>query len=74
MDKLEEDMKKRNECIQEVYKELDRETLQNAQIIAATTSAAAKNNSLLQSSGSKIIICEEAGEVLEAHIHESTEG
>ncbi|KAJ3208135.1 hypothetical protein HDU82_002890 [Entophlyctis luteolus] len=46
----------------------DADFLKDQNIIAATTTAAAKFHSMIQSAGAKIIVCEEAGEVLEAHI------
>ncbi|KAJ3072937.1 hypothetical protein HDU98_002582 [Podochytrium sp. JEL0797] len=49
------------------YRERDAAWLRSVNIIAATTTGAAKFNSLIQSVGPKIIVCEEAGEVLEAH-------
>ncbi|KAI9691183.1 MAG: hypothetical protein M1822_008803 [Bathelium mastoideum] len=41
--------------------------LQNAHIIGVTSTGLAKNLDLLRRLSSKVIICEEAGEVLEAH-------
>lgn len=51
-----------------VHQDLDRRVLQNADVIGLTTSGLAKNISTLQHVRSKVIICEEAGEVLEPHI------
>jgi hypothetical protein len=51
-----------------VHRELDRRILQNADVIGLTTSGLAKHISTLQRVRSKVIICEEAGEVMEPHI------
>ncbi|KAJ3123836.1 hypothetical protein HK100_011473 [Physocladia obscura] len=50
------------------YRDCDAVFLRSLNIVAATTTGAAKYHSLIQAVGPKIIICEEAGEVLEAHI------
>ncbi|KAG9293587.1 hypothetical protein G9A89_005590 [Geosiphon pyriformis] len=52
----------------EIYNEGRRPILQNSQVIGMTTTGAAKFQSLVCSIGPRVIICEEAGEVLEAHI------
>lgn len=49
------------------HSELDLRCLQEAQVIGVTTSGLARNLNLLQRVGAKVMICEEAGEVLEAH-------
>lgn len=51
-----------------VHQELDRRILQDAEVIGLTTSGLAKHISTLQHVRSKVIICEEAGEVMEPHI------
>ncbi|CAI2199169.1 2659_t:CDS:2, partial [Funneliformis geosporum] len=58
---------KRKEMI-EIYEEGRREVLLNCDVIGMTTYGSAKFGNLLRSIGPKIVICEEAGEVLEAHI------
>ncbi|PKC57922.1 hypothetical protein RhiirA1_541364 [Rhizophagus irregularis] len=59
------------ECRQElnnIYDEARRHILLNSDVIGMTTSGAAKFQNLIKYIDPKIIICEEAGEVLEAHI------
>ena len=53
-----------NQCRQE----LDLRCLQEAHVIGVTTTGLAKNINILRRLRSKVMICEEAGEVLEAHI------
>ncbi|KAH7369722.1 hypothetical protein BKA65DRAFT_361496, partial [Rhexocercosporidium sp. MPI-PUGE-AT-0058] len=52
-----------NKC----HMELDLRCLREAYIIGVTTSGLARNIELLQRVGAKVMLCEEAGEVLEAH-------
>jgi hypothetical protein len=49
------------------HSELDLRCLQEAHIIGVTTSGLARNLQLLQRVRAKVMLCEEAGEVLEAH-------
>ncbi|KAF2128236.1 P-loop containing nucleoside triphosphate hydrolase protein [Dothidotthia symphoricarpi CBS 119687] len=49
------------------HRELDLRCLREAHIIGVTTSGLARNIELLQRVRAKVMICEEAGEVLEAH-------
>ncbi|KAI4289803.1 MAG: hypothetical protein L6R35_000931 [Caloplaca aegaea] len=49
------------------YKEQQRRALCEANIIGVTTSGLAKNLDVLRHLNSKVMVCEEAGEVLEAH-------
>ncbi|KAL8671577.1 MAG: hypothetical protein Q9168_003921 [Polycauliona sp. 1 TL-2023] len=49
------------------YKEQQRRALSEAHIVGVTTSGLAKNLDVLRHLRSKVIVCEEAGEVLEAH-------
>ena len=51
-----------------VYDEVDRRVLQAADVIGVTTSGLAKRISALQNVRSKVVICEEAGEVMEPHM------
>ena len=51
-----------------VYDEVDRRVLQTADVIGVTTSGLAKRISVLRHVTSKIVICEEAGEVMEPHM------
>ncbi|KAE8358023.1 hypothetical protein BDV27DRAFT_169851 [Aspergillus caelatus] len=48
--------------------ELDLRCLRNADVIGVTTTGLARNLNMLRRLQSKVIICEEAGEVLEAHL------
>lgn len=50
-----------------VHDEIDRRVLESAEVIGVTTSGLAKRITVLQKIPSKVTICEEAGEVLEAH-------
>ncbi|KAF8943029.1 hypothetical protein BGZ47_005904, partial [Haplosporangium gracile] len=50
------------------YDEIRRGILTQAAVIGMTTNGAAKHQTLISAVAPKIIICEEAGEVLEAHI------
>ncbi|PKC03010.1 hypothetical protein RhiirA5_452565 [Rhizophagus irregularis] len=54
--------------IDNIYDEKRRQVLLNSDVIGMTTNGAAKFQNLIRSIGPRIIICEEAGEVLEAHI------
>jgi len=49
------------------HKELDLRCLREAHIIGVTTSGLARNIDLLRRVRAKVMLCEEAGEVLEAH-------
>ncbi|KAF9203483.1 hypothetical protein BGZ49_006383 [Haplosporangium sp. Z 27] len=57
-------MKRKNNA----YDEIRRTILLKTSVIGMTTNGAAKLQSLVEAVSPKIIICEEAGEVLEAHI------
>ncbi|PKK66104.1 P-loop containing nucleoside triphosphate hydrolase protein, partial [Rhizophagus irregularis] len=54
--------------LNDIYDEARRQILLNSDVIGMTTSGAAKFQNLIKYIDPKIIICEEAGEVLEAHI------
>jgi hypothetical protein len=54
--------------LNDVTTELDLRVLQQASIIGVTTSGLARNLDLLRGVDAKVLICEEAGEVLEAHM------
>lgn len=54
--------------INNVHDEVDRRLLETADVIGVTTMGLAKRISVLQHVNAKVIICEEAGEVLEAHM------
>ncbi|KAI5817547.1 hypothetical protein BZA77DRAFT_309854 [Pyronema omphalodes] len=50
------------------YKEADKRCLEEAHIIGVTTTGLASNSELLRSLSAKVLVCEEAAEVLEAHL------
>lgn len=54
--------------ITDIYDEVDRRVLETADVIGVTTSGLAKRISVLGHVNAKVVICEEAGEVLEAHM------
>jgi hypothetical protein len=54
--------------IDEVHREVDRRALMTAEVIGITTTGLAKDIGMLRNLRSKVVICEEAGEVLEAHV------
>ncbi|KAF2730880.1 P-loop containing nucleoside triphosphate hydrolase protein [Polyplosphaeria fusca] len=62
------DAEKIQQSLTNVHEEVDRRVLQNADVIGLTTSGLAKHISTLQHVRAKVVICEEAGEVLEPHI------
>ncbi|KAF3035032.1 hypothetical protein E8E12_006473 [Didymella heteroderae] len=54
--------------LNKVHDEADRRVLSGADVIGVTTSGLAKRISVLKHISSKVIICEEAGEVMEPHM------
>lgn len=54
--------------LRDIYDEVDRRVLETAEVIGVTTSGLAKRISVLKHVNAKVVICEEAGEVLEAHL------
>lgn len=50
------------------HEEIDARCLKQADVIGVATSGMARYSSLIRSLNSKVVVCEEAGEVLEAHI------
>jgi len=52
----------------DIYDEFDRRALETAEVIGVTTTGLAKRISVLRHVSVKVVICEEAGEVLEAHM------
>jgi hypothetical protein len=50
------------------HNEINLRCLQQAHVIGVTTTGLAKNLNLLRRLSSKVLLCEEAGEVLESHI------
>lgn len=57
-----------NNNLKQQYQEFDKRCLEQAYVIGCTTTGLATNSNLLRSLPSKVLICEEAAEVLEAHI------
>lgn len=51
-----------------VHEEVDRRILDTTDVIGLTTTGLAKNASVLRSINAKVVVCEEAAEVLEAHM------
>ncbi len=51
-----------------VHEEIDSRILGTADVIGLTTTGLAKNASVLRSINAKVVVCEEAAEVLEAHM------
>lgn len=66
-DEIKEDNRLR-QVIAGVHDEVDRRVLETADVIGVTTSGLAKRISVLRHIDAKVVICEEAGEVLEAHM------
>jgi superfamily I DNA and/or RNA helicase len=71
MTETSDEIQKDNELrqlITDVHDEVDRRVLETADVIGVTTSGLAKRISVLRHIDAKVVICEEAGEVLEAHM------
>ncbi|CAG8548421.1 10476_t:CDS:10, partial [Dentiscutata heterogama] len=68
LDKIQEQFGEKTKEVEEIYNEGRRQILRDCDVIGMTTNGAAKFQNLIRSIGPRIIICEEAGEVLEAHI------
>ena len=54
--------------LETLQRESERAVLKSARVIGATTTGAAKNRALLSSARPGVVLVEEAGEVLEAHV------
>ena len=70
-DQLYEGVKEANNLqkqLTNVHDEIDRRVLQTAEVIGVTTTGLARRIETLQRVASKIVICEEAGEVMEPHM------
>ncbi|KAI1756232.1 hypothetical protein F4782DRAFT_550119 [Xylaria castorea] len=65
---LETDRRKAKSDFETVRREIDLRVLSQCKVIGVTTTGLAKNLDLLRKVNSKILLCEEAGEVLESHI------
>ena len=59
---------KHQEQLRKVHDDIDRRVLQTADVIGVTTTGLARRIATLQHVHCKVVICEEAGEVLEPHI------
>ncbi|KAF9302274.1 hypothetical protein BGZ74_005562, partial [Mortierella antarctica] len=66
--KLIKDFETLNNDKNNAFDEFRRQILRNCLVVGMTTNGAAKAQDLIQKLAPKIIICEEAGEVLESHI------
>jgi hypothetical protein len=62
------DINESRATIKLVYGELDRRILSTTDVIGLTITGLAKNTLVLRSIGAKVVVCEEAAEVLEAYI------
>ncbi|GKZ20844.1 hypothetical protein AbraIFM66951_009163 [Aspergillus brasiliensis] len=62
------EQRKSKEEMNDVRHEVDLRCLRQAQVIGVTTSGLARNLKMLRRLQSKVVLCEEAGEVLEAHL------
>ncbi|KAK0664544.1 putative zinc-finger and helicase domain-containing protein [Cercophora samala] len=56
------------ERMEQVFADIDRRALMKADVVGVTTTGLARNINTLQSLGSKVVVCEEAAEVMEPHI------
>ncbi|KAG0331451.1 hypothetical protein BG004_001658 [Podila humilis] len=68
LENLVRDVERLNDAKNSAYDEVRRAILRNCSVVGMTTNGAAKFQELVQKLAPKIIICEEAGEVLESHI------
>ena len=66
-DEIQEDSRVRKQLM-DVYDEVDRRVLTTADVIGVTTTGLAKRILVLRHIKAQVVICEEAGEVLEAHM------
>ncbi|KAJ5058920.1 NFX1-type zinc finger-containing protein 1 [Bipolaris maydis] len=62
------DATKTQQKLTNVHEELDRRVLEQAQVIGVTTTGLAKRIAVLQQVKCKVLICEEAGEIMESHM------
>ncbi|PPJ52383.1 hypothetical protein CBER1_10920 [Cercospora berteroae] len=63
-----EDAEQSQRQLSNVHEEVNRRVLQSSDVIGITTSGLAKNSSTIRRVRSKVVICEEAGEVMEPHV------
>ncbi|KAK4204580.1 putative zinc-finger and helicase domain-containing protein [Triangularia verruculosa] len=57
-----------NEAIHRVHTDVNSRALRAADVIGVTTTGLARNISMLRGIGAKVVVCEEAAEVMEPHI------
>ncbi|KAI0169535.1 hypothetical protein GGR52DRAFT_550456 [Hypoxylon sp. FL1284] len=62
-----DDYQAKNVALRKLFHDVDLRGLHDAQVIGVTTTGLARNLDLLQKLRCKVMLCEEAGEVLEAH-------
>ncbi|EFE33958.1 NF-X1 finger and helicase domain protein, putative [Trichophyton benhamiae CBS 112371] len=65
---LVDECSKLHEQLDRIHDERDRRVLEDAEVIGVTTTGLAKRISVLRRLRSKVVICEEAGEVMEPHM------
>lgn len=63
-----EDHATERQTLTRLYQEQERRCLQDSHVIGVTTTGFASHSELIRSVNAKVLICEEAAEVLEAHI------
>ncbi|SPO02006.1 related to ECM32 - DNA dependent ATPase/DNA helicase B [Cephalotrichum gorgonifer] len=63
-----EHLNRHKQTINNVHDDIDRRTLLQADVVGMTTTGLARNIEMLRRVQPKVIICEEAAEVMEAHI------
>ncbi|KAL4221265.1 NFX1-type zinc finger-containing protein 1 [Mactra antiquata] len=68
IDAMKPEFEELSERLQEAKMQIDKEIMKQVSIIGMTTSGAARYQAVLKEVGPKIVIVEEAAEVLEAHI------
>lgn len=64
---LNKDFETRSKVVDEAWTHIKARLIRGYDVVGVTTSGLAKFRDLLSSVGSKVMVCEEAGEVLEAH-------
>lgn len=63
-----EDAERLRETVDRAHEEVKRRALLEADVIGVTTTGFARESKMLRKLRSKVVVCEEAGEVLEAHV------
>ncbi|KAH8805391.1 hypothetical protein F5884DRAFT_799194 [Xylogone sp. PMI_703] len=59
---------RKKQILTSLFEESDKQLLSRFQVVGVTTQGLANNSDLIRGLGSRVLICEEAGEVLESHI------